>query len=219
MRLPFSPARPGEVEAMEITRRFGGALVLDQVSFRVPQGTVASLIGPNGSGKTTLLRILAGLLTADGGRALVAGAPPGHGRASFVPTGDRTLYWRLTGRQNLSFFGRISGLGGRSAATRGRAAAEALDAGELLGRRVGSMSTGQRRRLAIARAFAAGTEVVLLDEPFADLDPQGCRAVATVSRAWVEMGGTILYATPVPEGGPEADLRLALDAGSLRSGS
>jgi len=216
MRLPFDPSFPGSVQVVEVARRFGDVAVLRGVSFDLPSGMVAALIGPNGSGKTTLLRILAGLLSADSGRAMVAGDVPGRGRAGFVPAGDRGLYWRLTGSQNTEFFGRISGLGRRHSLDRARAVAAVLGAEELLGRRVGTLSAGQRRRLAIARAFAAGTGVILLDEPYSDLDQEGADGVAELAQAWSARGGTVLYAAPVPEGGPAAEIRLDLQDGSLR---
>ncbi|MGH2652954.1 MAG: ATP-binding cassette domain-containing protein [Actinomycetota bacterium] len=216
MRLPVSPRFPGTVEVSAVTRRFGDVTALRGVSFDLPGGTVAALVGPNGSGKTTLLRILAGLLAAGSGRVLVAGDVPGRGRASFVPAGDRGLYWRLTGIQNLEFFARISGLPRPRALEQARAVSAVLGADDLLARPVGILSTGQRRRLAIARGFAAGAGVVLLDEPYADLDEEGAGVVEALTRAWSSGGGSVLYAAPVLEGGPPAGIRLDLEEGSLR---
>jgi ABC-type multidrug transport system ATPase subunit len=200
------PASPGSLEAEGVTRSFGARRVLEGVSLRLEAGTLAAVVGPNGSGKTTLLRVLAGVLLPDAGRVDVAGAPPGSGRSGFVPAGDRGLYWRLTGRANLEFFAGISGVGGTDVAW----AAEALDAEPLLDRRMGVCSTGQRRRVAIARALVGRPPVVLIDEPYADLDEPGCAAVEVACRSWTSGGGVVLYAAPLEAEGPEPDVRLEL---------
>lgn len=201
MAAPVGPAGPGGIELHGVSRSFRGRTVLRDVTFEVRPGELAAVIGPNGSGKTTLLRILAGLLTADAGRAVVAGAPPGAGHAGFVPPGDRGLYWRLTGRQNLAFFGRL-GVGEPAAL---EAVADAVGARDLLDRRVGECSTGQRRRLAIARAVIARPPVLLVDEPFAELDPEGCSAVEALLATWVAEGGSVLYAAPAVGDGPPTE--------------
>jgi ABC-2 type transport system ATP-binding protein len=198
-----------------VSRSFGSARILADVTLRLERGTVAAIIGRNGSGKTTLLRIVAGLLQPDEGSVTVAGGPAGRGLSGFVPAGDRGLYWRLTGQQNLEFLGRLRGLSRRNARRWTRVAAATLNAQDLVAKRVGDCSTGQRRRLALARGFVAGPPVVLLDEPFADLDAQGCRAVESAVRAWAAAGGVCLYAAPVSEAGPAPDMAFRLQAGSL----
>ena len=95
------------------------------VSLVVPRGAIHALLGPNGAGKTTLLRVLTGLVDADSGHVRVAGFDPTGGgrelrrRVGLVPSGDRTLYLRLSGLENLVFFGRLHGFR-RRAATRVR---------------------------------------------------------------------------------------------------
>lgn len=194
-----------------VSRRFGDTSILSDVSVSAGPGTVLGIIGKNGSGKTSLLRIVAGSLAPDSGRVEVAGQLPGRGLASYVPAGDRALYWRLTGQQNLEFFGRIAGIPKAELAGRVRAAARAAGASELLAKPVGDCSTGQRRRLMIARALAVGPPVLLLDEPFADLDHEGVSSVTEATRAWARQGGAVLFAAPAPEDGPCSDLLLHLD--------
>lgn len=202
------PRSPGAVSADGVSRRFGERVVLRDFSLSLEAGTIAAITGPNGSGKTTLLRLLGGVLTPDTGTILVAGLPPGRGATSFVPAGDRGLYWRLTGRANLEFFASIAG-GTRQDAL---GAARALDAEGTLDRRMGLCSTGERRRVTIARAFATRSPVVLLDEPYADLDEAGCRAVELACRTWSEAGGLVVYAAPQEGEGPEPYIRLRVDA-------
>lgn len=208
----FGPRSPGSVVLDGVAKRFGGIAALDDVSFSLEPGTLAAVVGPNGSGKTTLLRIIGGTLESDAGRVEVCGRPSRHGDTAFVPPGDRGLYWRLSGRHNLEFFARIS----RSwRADRWREAASAMGADGLLGRRVGTCSTGERRRLAIAAGFVTEASVVLLDEPYSDLDDEGQACVERLLGAWTGSGGVVLYAAPTEGAGPTPDRLINLREGSV----
>jgi len=209
----FGPRSKGSIEISGVSRRFGEFEVLRHVDLAIGPGEVGALIGANGSGKTTLLRIVAGLLTPNAGSVSVAGAPPGRGLAGYVLAGDRGLYWRLTAMQNMEFFGGIAGLRPAEARAEARKILRFLGADALESKRVEVCSTGQRRRLAIARGFMAGPPVVLVDEPFADLDEEGCRAVEGLIRRWADLGGTVLYAAPMRGAGPEADVVFGVEPG------
>ena len=189
----------------DVSRSFGHERVLGGVSLRSEPGRVAAFVWPNGSGKTTLLRILAGVLLPDSGSVLVCGQAPGHGFAGYVPAGDRMLNWRLSGRENLRFFARIAGVRRGDVDTAVLAAAAIADGADLLGKRAGECSTGQRRRLMLAVAFLGSPPVLLIDEPFSDLDDEGCAAVESASRRWAEAEGLVLYAAPKRSEGPRAD--------------
>jgi ABC-2 type transport system ATP-binding protein len=206
----------GAIVLEGLRRSFGHERVLHDVSLRVASGQIVALIGPNGSGKTTLLRILAGVLEPDAGSVAVAGQRPGRGLAGYVPAGDRMLNWRLTGRENLRFFGRIGGVRRNDVPSAILAAAHSADASDLLDKRVGACSTGQRRRLMLAVALLASPPVLLIDEPFSDLDDQGCSAVETASRRWAGGGGLVLYAAPKRSEGPRADLVYRLAHSGIR---
>jgi ABC-2 type transport system ATP-binding protein len=209
----LGPRGRGSISVSNLSRRFKDVEVLKDVDLELGPGEVGALIGPNGSGKTTLLRIIAGILTPHSGAVAVAGRPPGLGLAGYVLAGDRGLYWRLTAMQNMEFFGGIAGLGPTRARANAGEILHILGAESLASRRVEVCSTGQRRRLAIARGFVAGPPVVLVDEPFADLDEQGCRAMEDLTRRWTEMGGSVLYAAPMRGGGPAADLVFDVEQG------
>src|SRR5215210_6835506 len=110
-RLALVPA----VEVDDAVREFGAVRALDGVSLEVRPGEVHALLGPNGAGKTTLLRLLTGLATPTAGYVSVLGASAAAGarlqsQVGFVPSGDRTFYERLSGEENLLFFGRMHGL-------------------------------------------------------------------------------------------------------------
>lgn len=153
-----------------------GPPALSPVSFTVDEGEVAVMLGPNGAGKTTLFKILATLIRPDGGQAWVAGHALADSlavRASIgvVSDPDRSFFWRLHALDNLEFFARGYGLAGKERKRRIAELVELLDLGETAGRPVGQLSSGQRGRLALARALLHHPAVLLLDEPTRSLDP------------------------------------------------
>jgi ABC-type multidrug transport system ATPase subunit len=183
----------GAVSCHGIARAFHGAPVLRNIDLEAASGDVVSIVGDNGSGKTSLLRIAAGLLTPDAGAVLVAGAPPGSGRAGYLAAGDRAIQHRLTVRQNLEFFAQVSP-GGTADAVVPAASMVGMDAH--LDTSVGECSTGMRRRVMLACVLVMRPSVLLLDEPLADLDEEGREAVNAVARGWAEMAGCVLATTP-----------------------
>jgi ABC-2 type transport system ATP-binding protein len=148
---------------------------LCDVDLTVETGTIHGLIGPNGSGKSTLLRILSTLLLPSSGGATVAGfdvtAAALEVRAAIgLSTGDdRSLYWRLTGRQNLEFYAGLYRL--RSPAERIETLLGQFNLAEAADRPVGGYSQGMLHRLGLARAVLHRPRVLLLDEPTRSLDP------------------------------------------------
>ncbi len=185
----------------DVSRRFAATSALQGVSLQVAPGEIRALLGPNGAGKTTLLRILAGLTTPTAGGAEVAGhAVAGGSRAlrsqiGFVPAGDRTLYMRISGLENLIFFGRLYGLGPRQATARAWELLEQvhlLDAARL---QVGKYSQGMRKLLSVARALLIEPLVLLLDEATLSLDPEGAQRIRSLVVRAARNGAAVLWAT------------------------
>jgi ABC-type multidrug transport system ATPase subunit len=189
---------------------FGGRWVIAPLTRRFEPGTVVGIIGPNGSGKSTLLRLIAGILMPTSGSVTVDGRPAGRGRTAFVPSGDRGLNWRLTGRQNLAFYARVGWQALGDVDERVKQAASATGAGDLLETRAGVCSMGQRRRLMIAAGIVLGSPVMMIDEPFADLDEVGIEFVSDVLLGWARRGGLSLFAAPSAADGPKADEEILL---------
>lgn len=149
---------------------------LQPLRAQVDGGEMVVVVGPNGAGKTTLFKLLATLVQPDGGQAWVTGHALSQSLAvrrqiGLLSDPDRSFFWRLNTRQNLEFFGSAYGLSGREAADRITAMIELLDLGAAAQQPVGQLSSGQRGRLALARAILHRPAVLLLDEPTRSLDP------------------------------------------------
>jgi ABC-type multidrug transport system ATPase subunit len=150
------------------------------VSFTVSPGEVVGLVGPNGAGKTTLLKIVASLLEPTVGRVSIAGYDivrrrrEACRRMGLVLEGDRGIYDRLTGRENLEFFGVMAGLTRTVAGQRADVLLDELGLADRDKLAFG-YSAGMRMRLSIARALLADPPVLVLDEPTRSLDPLASR--------------------------------------------
>jgi ABC-2 type transport system ATP-binding protein len=199
VRRTYQPVK-GFLRALTRTATDVPVEALRGIDFTVRRGRILGLVGPNGAGKTTLIRIVAGLLDPDEGRVLVNGHDPSvdHVAAArsvgLVLADDRSLYWRLTGRQNLEFHGALYGLSRAAASAR---ADEVLATAGLddVTRRVFGYSTGMRARLAIARALIADPPVLVLDEPTRSLDPLAARDTCDMLRNLADGGRAVLLAS------------------------
>jgi len=188
VRKTFRPA--ASVRAL-LSGRLRGAPVtaLHDVSLSVGRGEIVGLMGENGAGKSTLLRIVAGLVIADAGQVTVDGVDAARGgpalarRVGFVAAEERGLTPTLSPRELLSWYAALHGLDGKTARARVRELVEELALGEHADRRLGELSTGLRRRTALARGLLGSPSVLLLDEPTRGLDPAAARHFHALVRA------------------------------------
>jgi ABC-type multidrug transport system ATPase subunit len=199
-REPGSP-EPA-IELLHVSRRFGDVTALQDVSLRVLPGEIHALLGPNGAGKTTLMRILTGLITRHEGQIRLLGVPverygPREFRKKFglVPSGDRSFYLRISGLENLVFFGRLCGFNRSQAVRRAWECLKDVDLEEAAKRPVGLYSHGMQKRLSVARALLMDPAVLFVDEATHDLDPEGALRVQRLISASAERGTAVIWAT------------------------
>lgn len=183
----------------QVTKRYRSLLAVDGLSLAMAPGEVFGLLGPNAAGKTTVVGMAAGLLEPDTGRVEIVGLgrptdPAVRSRIGIAPQ-NVALYDELTGRENLSLFGRLYGL-------RGAALHESVDRAmvftglaERASDRVRTYSGGMKRRLNIAAALVHRPAVILLDEPTVGVDPQSRNAIFDHIRALRSEGCTVLLTT------------------------
>ncbi|MGQ9513560.1 MAG: ABC transporter ATP-binding protein [Thermoproteota archaeon] len=150
---------------------------LDDVSLKVNRGECFGLLGPNGAGKTTLVKVLTTLLIPDSGRAFVNGydviAEPERVLQSIgvMLTGERTIYWKLTGRENLTFFGRIHGMPEEKLKAKIGQIIDEYGLQNFVDRMVETYSSGQRVILSFCKSLLTDAPIIFLDEPTISLDP------------------------------------------------
>jgi heme exporter protein A len=210
---------PPAVEARGLCRRYGRSWALIDVDLEVPAGKALLVAGRNGSGKSTLFRVLAGALKPDRGGYRICGydgmAQRQQARAAVGLLGHHSHTWdALTALQNLQVTARF--LGKKAGRRDLLPLLEEVGLAERADDPIGSFSAGMRKRIALARVLLQDPQVVLLDEPYGQLDPQGFAFVdALVPRLKAE-GKTVLVASHLLEKGAElCDLGLALERGRV----
>ncbi|MGO3328310.1 ATP-binding cassette domain-containing protein [Gordonia sp. (in: high G+C Gram-positive bacteria)] len=210
---------PVAISVENLTKTYGSVAALDGISFEVPQGQILGLLGPNGSGKTTTVTLLSTLQRPTAGSARIAGydvvGDAAKVRELISLTGQyASMDDSLTAAENLSVFGRLTGLRGTALKSRIDDLVEQFDLADVRTRRVGALSGGMRRRVDIASSLITRPEVLFLDEPTTGLDPRSRAAVWDTVAGLRAAGITVLLTTQYLE---EAD-RLADDIVMLNSG-
>jgi sodium transport system ATP-binding protein len=188
--------------AEHLVKRFGPVAAVVGVSLTAASGEVVGLLGPNGAGKTTTLRMLAGILTPDAGRVTVAGvdihAEPleAKRRLGFL-SGDTQLYQRLSTREVLRYFGRLYGMADPAIAARADQLIDELDMSAFASRPCGTLSSGQKQRANIARAFLHEPDLLILDEPTMALDVVSGQFIVESIRRQRAAGRAVLFSTHI----------------------
>ena len=190
------------IEVKNLHKSFGAVVAVDDVSFLAPDGAITGLLGPNGAGKTTTLRMLYTLLKPERGSARVDGHDVGSApleaqrRLGALPDA-RGLYPRLTARENIRYYGRLHGLKGRALEESIERLIKLLDMADAADRRAEGFSTGERLKVAIARALVHGPQNVLFDEPTNGLDVMSTRAMRDFIRRLRDEGKCVLFSSHI----------------------
>jgi heme exporter protein A len=210
---------PPAVETSGLGRRFGRRWALAEVTLRVQRGVRVMVTGRNGSGKSTLLRVLATALRPDRGSARVAGHDVAREREAVrhhvaLLGHSSGLYEPLSALENLQIAARMLGQDDRPAPLRERLAEYGL--GARAGDPVSTFSAGMRKRLSLARTMMQDASVVLLDEPYGELDVEGFALVDGLLERLRTKGRTVLMSTHLMERGREmCDEAISLEQGRL----
>lgn len=176
-------------------------VALDAVSLTIPDGEIHGLLGPNGAGKTTLVKILSTVLLPTSGTARVRGHDVVEETRRVRPLigivfgGERGLYWRLTGRQNLEYWAALYKLPPRTTRSRAQELLERVGLAERADERVETYSRGMKQRLHLARGLVGDARLLFLDEPTTGMDPIAAREFRALVGELREEGRTILLAT------------------------
>ncbi|GAA4528299.1 ATP-binding cassette domain-containing protein [Amycolatopsis samaneae] len=188
------------VSAEGLRKRYGTTTALAGLDLAVPAHTVYGLLGPNGAGKSTAVRVLTTLTRPDAGHATVAGHDvvrrPERVRSSIGLAGQHAAVdERLTGRENLRLFGRLSRLGRRGAAARADELLARFDLADAADRLVATYSGGMRRRVDLVASLLTAPAVLFLDEPTTGLDPRSRLEIWATVRELVADGTSVLLTT------------------------
>lgn len=203
------------IELTGVSKLYGDVTALRDVSLKVERGEILTVLGPNGSGKTTLLKILGGLERPSRGEVLFDGVRIGgdnaeemRKRATLVF--QRTVLLRGTVRNNVAYGLRLRDIPDKDIERRAREAIELVGLEALADRQAKDLSGGEQQRLSLARALVLDCELLLLDEPTANLDPESLAIVKEVIRKLNKGGTTVVLATHNIEQARELSERLLL---------
>ncbi|HEX3002549.1 MAG TPA: ABC transporter ATP-binding protein [Methanoregula sp.] len=191
------------IQLEHLTKEYNGVRAVNDLTADIPDGEIFGLLGPNGAGKSTTILMLVGLIEPTGGRCLIAGLDvardPKHVKQQigYMPE-DVGFYVTLSASENLSYFGKLYGMGPRECRERSE------DLLHLVGldgvtKDVGGYSKGMRQRLGLAKALLNDPKVIILDEPTANLDPQGVADYRRIIRGVAKEGKTVVVSSHILE--------------------
>lgn len=180
-----------------VSVRLGDRQVLDQVGFAAPSGRVVGLLGPNGAGKTTSMRILLGILDPDSGSVRWNGQPvttKDRERWGYMPQ-ERGLYIKMRAKDQLVYLARLRGLSKADASDRADQLLAQLSLGDRADDKIESLSGGMQQRVQLAAAVIHDPDVLILDEPFAGLDPTAVDELTEVIHHQTDAGRTVIFSS------------------------
>ncbi len=190
------------IEVEGVCKGFKNVKAVDDISFKASDGRITALLGPNGAGKSTTLRILATILTPDSGTARIAGLdvvedPMGVRRQIGVLPHNSGLYTRLTGLENIRYYGALQGLNAETVNERIASLTQQLDMTDFAERRTDGFSQGQKIKVALARALIHNPQHVILDEPTNGLDVMATRALREIILSLKHAGKCVLFSSHI----------------------
>jgi len=192
------------IEAVDVSKSFGEIRALDSVSLTCNVGEMVGLLGPNGSGKTTLMRIMMGLELRDSGKVSIDGIDPGVNPIAarkligYVPE-TVALYESLTPKEYFQFVSAVRGINREKYVKKVETLSSAFGLTDRLEDFTGTLSRGNRQKVAIIGAILHDPKIILLDEAITGLDPYSAAIFRELLRESLERGSTVLFSTHILE--------------------
>jgi ABC-2 type transport system ATP-binding protein len=187
------------IDATNLTKHYGDVKAVRGIDLTVEEGSIHGFVGPNGAGKSTTMGMLVGVVTPTVGEAFIGGEPAGSHAAlekiGYAPQ-EPVFYESMTGRAYLRYVGRIAGVDG-SVTERVDRLLEWLDLVDAADQPIGGYSGGMERRLGLAQAMVHDPDLLILDEPTAELDPQGRAAIIDALENLTDEGKTVFVSSHV----------------------
>ncbi len=185
------------LEVRDVLKSYDGRAVVNRVSFDVAPGEIFALLGPNGAGKTTLIRMITDILKPDAGTIRLDGHPIDGARRheiAYLPE-ERGLYRRVKAVETLAYYGELKGLGARDARRQAMALLERVELREWALKPVQALSKGMQQKVQLCTALIGAPRLLILDEPFAGLDPLNTQLFEEILAERRSAGATVLLST------------------------
>jgi ABC-2 type transport system ATP-binding protein len=185
------------LELSHLTKHYGALEALHDLSFTVKPGEIFGFVGANGAGKTTTMRVVLGVLEADSGSVIWDGSPitfAARRRIGYIPE-DRGLYPKMTVIAQLEYFGQLHGLTRKAAREASTALLERLGLADRAKGQLQSLSHGNQQRVQLAAALVFSPELLVLDEPFAGLDPVAVDSMTEILRSEADAGKPVVLSS------------------------
>lgn len=186
------------IEIIGLTKRYGSTRALSEVTLRIPRGEIYGILGPNGSGKSTLMKSILGLVEPDSGTITVSGRRPGDAKADigYVPE-EIVLYDSLSITEYLNFIASVRRTGPEHYVNRAERLMNAFSLKDIANDFIGSLSKGNRQKVAIIAALLPDPPVLILDEPMSSLDPVSARIFRDLIKDMSDRGHAVLLSTHI----------------------
>lgn len=185
------------LEVIDLTKSYGEIAALRGVSLTVSRGQLLGFLGPNGAGKTTTMRSVFGLVAPDSGEVRWNGTPISDEERlgfGYMPE-ERGLYPRMRNHEQVAYFGMLHGMGRQTAELEATRWLEQFGLGDRAGGRMEELSHGNQQRLQLAAALVHSPELLVLDEPFAGLDPVGVGAMGEILASQADAGTAVIFSS------------------------
>ena len=185
------------LEIQDLSKRYGDVQAVDDFGLNVPRGSLIGFLGPNGAGKTTTMRAIVGMVRPDAGTIRWDGVEVDDSirtRTGYMPQ-ERGLYPRMKVREQAIYFGRLAGLSASRAGEQADYWLERLDLGERSKSYVQDLSGGNQQRVQLAVSLVHDPDLLVLDEPFAGLDPVAAETMRSIIGERAEQGASVLFSS------------------------